>query len=288
VDEHDQPQPPDPGEPVLGVPRGERPVPELDPDTTERVRALLAAAGTDASTGPMPARVAQRIAAAIAEEQRLRIDPGPFAAATAASAGRSHTGGSHGAADMAGDQSSRGSVASLESRTRRRQRPWVAVAAVAAAAGVIAVGGSLLHANKQTDPAAVVIGDRATSAPAAPTAGSPGTATGPHIQLSTTDYAASTFASQARTLLDHPSTPLSDLAAEAPSLGPIATPIGLASCLDAIAAGPGAVTVDLATFAGRPAAIIVVTADGASTAYAVGRSCAPGHVEALAAATPVP
>ena len=64
--------------------------------------------------------------------------------------------------------------------------------------------------------------------------------------------------------------------------------MGLASCLDALAVGPGEVSADLATFEGRPAAIIVVTQAGTSTAYAVERSCSPGNVTALAGATPVP
>ncbi|MEO7448869.1 MAG: hypothetical protein ABI336_11410 [Humibacillus sp.] len=282
MDEHNQPHPPEPSAPGLRGPEDDAPLPELDPATDEQVRALLAETGTDPSPGPMPDDVAERIVAAIAHEERLRVDPGPLA------------GGSAGAAVAVG------SVVPFAPRTRRQQRPWVAVGAVAAAAAVIAVGGSLLHANKRTDPTAVVIGDRRTSAPATPTnsgaepsattspTSTPATTANPHIQLSTTDYTAGTLAARARALLDAPATALPDLAAEAPSIGPIATPVGLASCLDAIAAGPGAVTVDLATFEGQPAAIIVVTAGGASTAYAVGRSCAPGNVKALAPATPVP
>ncbi len=64
--------------------------------------------------------------------------------------------------------------------------------------------------------------------------------------------------------------------------------MGLASCLDALAVEPGEVTADLATFEGRPAAIIVVTDAGTSTAYAVERSCSPGNVTALAGPTAVP
>ncbi len=165
---------------------------------------------------------------------------------------------------------------------RRRQRPWVAVAAVAAAAAVVAVGASALHVTKRPNPSAVVVGDTTGPSPSA-SATSPGPSapvtpaeTGvPHIQLSTTDYDAGTLAAKARELLDHPGTPLPDLAAESPSLGPIATPIGLASCLDALAVGPGEVMVDLATFDGEPAAIIVVTDAGVSTAYAVGRAALP-------------
>lgn len=249
----------------------EGPLPQLDPAVDERVRALLADAGGPAETGPMPTEVSERIEAALADEARLRVGRGPLPSA-----------GDSPVADMAGRG---GGVVPLQ--PRRQQRPWVAVAAVAAAAAVVAVGASALHVTKRPNPAAVVVGD--TRTPEATTsATTPGAEPGPHIQLSTTDYDAATLAAKARELLDHPATPLPDLAAESPSLGPIATPIGLASCLDALAAGPGEVSLDLATFGGRPAAIIVVTHGGTSTAYAVERSCAPGNVTAFTDATPVP
>ena len=51
---------------------------------------------------------------------------------------------------------------------------------------------------------------------------------------------------------------------------------------------PDAVSADLATFAGRPAVVVVVTRAGASTAWAVERSCTTGAPGLLAGATPVP
>ena len=245
--------------------------PELDPEVDARVSALLAEAP---GSGPMPADVATRIQLALADEARLRVGRGPLP----------HAGGEP-VADMAGRA---GGVVRLPGR--RRPRPWVALAAVAAAAAVVAVGASALQATMRPNPAAVVVGDTSTVGPAAtspPPAPAPAV-TKPHLQLSTTDYTEGTFAAQARALLDDPATALPDLAAESPSLGPIATPVGLASCLGALGAGTGAVTADLATFDGRPAAIIVVTDGGTSTAYAVERNCSPGNVTALAGATPVP
>ncbi|WP_404389984.1 hypothetical protein [Humibacillus xanthopallidus] len=248
---------------------------QLDPEVDARVRALLAA---PSDSGPMPADVAARIELALADEARLRVARGPLPAA-----------GGEPVADMAG----RGEGV-VRLPVRRRPRPWVAAAAVAAAAAVVAVGVSALHVTQRPNPAAVVVGDTSTVGPTA-TSPAPATsaapATTPHIQLSTTDYTAATLAAQARALLDDPATPLADLAAESPSLGPIATPVGLASCLEALGAlGAGAVTADLATFGGRPAAIIVVTDAGTSTntAYAVERNCSPGNVTTLAGPTPVP
>ena len=250
--------------------------PALDPEVDARVRALLA--GTEAdSTGPMPPEVSERISRALDDETLLRVGRGPLTGE-----------GGEPVPDMAGPDGS--GAGAVELSRRRQSRPWVALAAVAAAAAVVAVGASALQLTKRPNPAAVVVADigtrGATATPNTPT----GTATpsAPHIQLSTTDYDAATLAAKARALLDDPGTPLRDLAAESPALGPIATPVGLASCLDALAMGPGEVSVDLATFEGRPAAIIVVTEGRTSTAYAVERSCSPGNVTALAGATPVP
>ncbi|HET8988854.1 MAG TPA: hypothetical protein VFN43_10115 [Humibacillus sp.] len=263
MDESDRPTPATPPDDALD-PEHEPIAEPFDAAVDSRVRSLLADA---AETGPMPAEVSERIAAALADEARLRVGRGPLPDTQDAPV-----------ADMAG-------VAAHVPLARRRQpRPWVAVAAVAAAAAVVAVGASALHVTQRPNPAAVVVGDTRTVEPTATSGGR----AAPHIQLSTTDYDASTLGAKARALLDHPATPLHDLAAESPSLGPIATPVGLASCLDAMAVGPGDVTVDLATFDGAPAAIIVVTQAGTSTAYAVGRSCSPGNVTALAGATPVP
>jgi len=115
-----------------------------------------------------------------------------------------------------------------------------------------------------------------------------------HIQLSTTAYDAGNLGAQARRLLDSPGQPIRDLAAEAPGIGPIGTPIGLASCLEAIGAldasspSPDAVSADLAAFDGRPAVVVVVTRAGASTAWAVERTCTTGAPGVLKDATPVP
>lgn len=282
VDESEHPPPPSRADQPHGPTSDAPSEPALDralagasePEVDARVRALLA---DTPDPGPMPRDVSDRIAAALGDEARLRVVRGPLPGV-----------GEPPVADMAGPRGEvgrevgggvGGSVTPLESR--RRPRPWVAVAAVAAAAAVVAVGASALHVTQRPSPAAVVAG-------VTPTSTSPSAPADPHIQLSTTDYRASTFGAQARALIDHPATPLTDLAAESPSLGPIATPVGLASCLDALATGPGVVSLDLATFEGRPAAIIVVTRDGTSTAYAVERSCAPDNVTALAGATPVP
>lgn len=241
--------------------------PRLDPDVEAHVVALLAAAP---DVGPMPERFARRIEAALADEVRLRVDPGP----------------------LSGVDRDRDVIGPLLSH-RRQPTSRMAVAAVAAAAAVVAVGGSALHATKRPNGAAAIRDTVSTAAPSSPTAtgaSAPATAIGnPHIQLSTTAYDAGNLALGARRLLQSPVTPLDPLAAEAPAIGPIGTPVGLASCLDALGVTDAdAVSADIATFQGRPATVVVVTRAGRATAWAVERSCSRGAPGILADATPVP
>ena len=253
------------------------PLPHLEADVERQVRSLLAGA---ADPGPMPDDVSERISGALLDAARLRVDPGPLS-------------GSPSAADMAAaGRAGDGTVLAMPAR-RDRPRPVYLLAAVAAAAAVVAVGASALHVTKRPNGAAVVgdaYGSGTTTRPSSP----PPTSGGLHIQLSTTAYTAGTLATQARDLLDHPGQPIRDLAAESPAIGPIATPIGLEACLEEIGAlgaadpAPEAVSADLATFDGRPAVVVVVTRAGASTAWAVERSCTTGAPGLLEDATPVP
>lgn len=241
--------------------------PSVDPDVEGQVRSLLAAVPDQ----PMPSGVEDRILRALAAERDL--DGADHVPAVPRRPGQ---------ADH--------DVLTPLLRQRQRPRPLLAAAAVAAAAAVVLVGGSALHLSTRPSgsPAAVVASSPAVGTSAAPTSPA-GTGPRVHIQLSRTAYDASTIAAQARRLLASPATPLHDGAAESPSLGPIATEIGLASCLAALGVRePDAVSADLATYAGEPAAIIVVTDGGSSTAYAVRRQCTTGHARLLLGATPVP
>ncbi|WP_256793128.1 hypothetical protein [Terrabacter sp. Ter38] len=263
------------------------PVPHLAADVEHQVRTLLAGA---ADPGPMPDGVSERISGALLDAARLRVDPGPLSESRS---GSHATGASTRGTNATGTNDvGHGTVLALPSRADR-PKPIYLVAAVAAAVAVVAVGASALHVTKRPNGAAVVrdtYPSGATTAPPSPAA----TAGGLHIQLSTTAYTAGTLATRARAMLDHPGQPIGDLAAESPGIGPIATPIGLEACLEEIGAvgaadpAPEGVSADLATFAGRPAVVVVVTRAGASTAWAVERSCTTGAPGLLAGATPVP
>ncbi|WP_374971134.1 hypothetical protein [Terrabacter sp. BE26] len=256
---------------------------DLDPELDRHVRALLADAP---EAGPMPAEVSRRISTALLEEARLRVDPGPLATVRSKQ-------GRHGADGRRADTG--GDLLQLPSAPSRR-RPAYLIAAVAAAAAVVAVGASALHVTKRPNGAAALGGGYPSGAPAtSPAAPTPAPGNGGlHIQLSRTAYTSSGLAAQARTLLNHPGPSIGELAAESPAIGPIATSIGLESCLEAIGAvdatrpAPDTVSADLATFDGRPAAVVVVTRSGTSTAWAVERSCTTGAPGILAGATHVP
>jgi hypothetical protein len=78
-----------------------------------------------------------------------------------------------------------------------------------------------------------------------------------------------------------PSTPTSTATAKATGrpAGPLTTTAGLRACLDGLGV-PGVVPlyVDLATFEGKPAAVVVLPAgNGAEVAWVVSRTCAPGN-----------
>lgn len=244
-----------------------------DADRVARVRALLAA--PDPDPGPMPDALADRIAAALAQEARLRVDRGPLADASATTGPHEHA-----------------TVLEMR-RPQPRRRPYYLAAAVAAAALVVAAGASALHLAKRPNSTAVIGGGFTSSTtPGTSTAASGASGgSGVHIQLGSTAYTAATLGPQARDLLDHPGAPLRPGAAEAPAIGPIGTEVGLASCLEGLGVGspaPSAVSADLATFEGRPAAVVVVTRDGASSVWVVERSCSAQAPGVLHPGTPVP
>lgn len=244
--------------------------PEPDEDPTG-VRALLSSLP---DPGPMPADLVARISASIAAEQSSRS-----------------------AADLA-------PVVPL-----RRRGVWRAAGIAAAAAVLIGVGGvAMITGNSPGDVSALFGGrdnhaDTAASAEsgaakdsqsltdsgagAAPRMSSPvGEVT---VHHSGTAYTAAGFATQARSMLSTPGTPIPSLSAEAPSIGPIGTETGIRTCLSALGADPSAVvTADLGTFDGIPAAVLVLTTDTGHTAYAVQRICSTGQAALLAGPTQLP
>ena len=97
------------------------------------------------------------------------------------------------------------------------------------------------------------------------------------VVMSGTQYTSGGLAAEASALTSGPLDPLPDLAAEAPTIGPIATPIGARACAEGLGVDPSAgLVVDVAQVDGRPAAVLVAFGPGGRTAYAVERSCTTG------------
>lgn len=134
--------------------------------------------------------------------------------------------------------------------------------------------------QRDTDGDAVQGGAEATSAPA--------TVEGPVVvQLSGRRYTAAGLATQLTVMAPAPQA--GPLASESPAIGPIGSEIGVRSCLEALGLPRGTATrVDLAFVDDVPAAVLVVTVDGARTAYAVGRDCTTGNPSLLVGPVPVP
>ena len=98
------------------------------------------------------------------------------------------------------------------------------------------------------------------------------------IHHSARAYTSGAFDTQAAALLASPGDQAAPYSAEAPSIGPIGTDIGLRSCLSALTTESWTTaTADLGTFDGQPAAVVVLATGAGHTAYAVQRSCSTGH-----------
>jgi hypothetical protein len=234
-------------------PRREPPEPARPEDDPTGVRELLSSLP---DPGPMPPELAQRICASIASEQAARTRPSPAQPAS----GRWWVGA------------------------------WRPAAVAAAAAVVLAGGGAALLTGIAPRGVSILVqggGDAgaegADSGAAEPEAGR--ALTGPRMGTSGTAYSAGTLAVQARSLLSATPAPMAD---EGRDSGPVAAPAGVTECAAALGVAAEAVAVvDLGTFDGVPAAVLVVRSGDHHAAYAVHRSCAPGAAGLLAGPVPV-
>ena len=114
-----------------------------------------------------------------------------------------------------------------------------------------------------------------------------GSAGSVHVQVSTTAYTKDVLATGAQTLLDSPGADAS--VGDAPSSGPLVTQAGAAACVAALGASDaGAVSIDLASYEGQPAAIVVVRRSDSTVVYAVQRDCGDGDAGVIQGAVPVP
>ncbi len=252
------------------------------------MRALL---GSLPDPGPMPEHLVARITAALEQESRGTAD-GTGAASDVPSPGWAPPRAPEGlaAAGLAGPEGDGGAtVVPL-----RRRRTWL-LGAAAAAVVVLGLGGVVvdrlsegglvasLGISQGADDAAA--GSAADAAAPESAVVAEDSALGVVVVSTGTDYTAATLGALAAALPSEPGADRgSGLRAEADTSEPLAGPAGARSCAVGLGVGPEeAVTVDLASFAGRDAAVVVATApDGDARAWAVDRGCTatvPGVLE---------
>jgi len=159
------------------------------------------------------------------------------------------------------------------------RRRWPAIGAAAAAVAILAIGGAVA-ANQLRSGS----GGLAAIPPQGATGGSAGSV---HVQVSTTAYTKDSLVSGAQTLIASPGPDAS--VGDAPSAGPLVTQTGAAACVQALqATDAGAVSIDLATYEGQPAAIVVVRRSDSTSVYAVQRDCGDGDAGIIQDAVTVP
>ena len=176
--------------------------------------------------------------------------------------------------DAHGEDESRGER-TLVPFVRRR---WPMVGVAAAGVAVLALAGAVVVNQTRT-------GSGLASLP--PQNGAGGSAGSVHVQVSTTAYTKDGLATAAQMLLDSPGPDAS--VGDAPSSGPLVTQAGAAACVAALGAtDAGAVSIDLASYEGQPAAIVVVRRSDSTVVYAVQRDCGDGDAGVIQDAVPVP
>lgn len=243
------------------------------------IRALLSSLP---DPGPMPADLVARILASLEDE---RTAPSarvlPFTGASPAGAASTLDG-----SPRFGSSRARW-VRSAGRGPGQRRAQWLGAAA--AVVVVASVGGAALVNDRFGSWTATLAGgsgssvsslDSAAMSAGSSDAGGAGNRAGLEaapsvtVHFSNRAYARPALATDAAQLLAAPGQPVTPLAAESPGIGPIGTPIGARDCATTLGI-PGTLplVVDLGTFDGAPAAVLVSGAPGAATAYAVSRSC---------------
>lgn len=271
---------PEQPEPLVGQPDDGRD--EIADADVAFVRSVLASAGT---VGPIPEDVGRRVEAALA------------------------------VAASDSDSDRRSVVPRATRRARRRVATGPALLVAASVVGVLTLGGLALTARDLTADQSVAGGSdggAAESSAGDTAAGAaeagPGATGVPPVLASGRDYTPTDLPAQVQELVRGGSSaaalsaptedeetseaavgspltaPLFAGRDAAPSLSPLQDPAGLQACIQELAAGDSAlsqVTVDLATFAGEPAAVVVLGRAGEDRvdAWVVGGGCSPGDAQ---------
>ena len=160
-----------------------------------------------------------------------------------------------------------------------QRRRWPLIGVAAAIVAFLAIAGAVVAQQRSTNNGLAAIPPAGSTA-----AGSAGSV---HVQISNTAYTKDGLATQAQALIASPGPDAS--VGDAPSAGPLVTQAGAAACVNALnASDAGAVSIDLATYDGQPAAIVVVRRSDSTTVYAVQRDCGDGDAGVIQDGVTVP
>jgi len=179
-------------------------------------------------------------------------------------------------------------------RPGRRPPRWLMVTGAAATVGAVLIGATAVYRGLTTNSglSASMQQRDATSGAAAPLPGAGGSQTinghEVHFQMSGRAYTEAALTRQAQEILESPTAEVVLPAADAAKIGPIATPDGLTSCITTLGEGDAdEVAVDMATYAGQSAAVIVVVTAGAKQVFAVLPTCSQGDPQILVGPLPM-
>ena len=243
------------------------------------VRALLSALP---EPGPMPPELVARITASLEREHQARVEAGAVPPEGVTPLIR------------------RPSRSGWFGRPSRLRQVVALGSAAAAVAAVAAVGTVVVLDQRPGVPAAAKVapadqhaagGNGGVGEKPGAVGPLPGTDVPVNFEASGTPYTSAGFAQQAATMQATNHTPLRQDALQRPEVKKLGPPMNLGQCIKTLGAGlrsqPDRVWVDLGTYDGSPAVIIVVTAGGKSQAWAVGRTCRAGQPSVIAGPTTV-
>lgn len=179
--------------------------------------------------------------------------------------------------------------------TRGSRRPprWLMVGGAVATVGAVLIGATAVYRGLTSDSslsASVQQRDAASGSAAPLNAGGGQLINGQavHVQMSGRAYSEAALTRQAQEILENPSAEVVLPVADANKIGPIATPDGLTSCITTLGEDDAdQVGVDMATYAGQAAAVIVVVTAGNKQVFAVAPSCTQGDPQILVGPLPM-
>lgn len=230
--------------------------------------------------GPMPAALSDRILAALAQEQSTRPPSDNVTPLTRLPASRMPVTPAPDSAD--GTTPASGTPSDIHPAGGGNR--WLKVVGGLVAAAVVGT--------------VAVVGVNSLGGNNAPTTAAPSTAGTGHVDpdqvaavtqvsASSTNYTAADFNQQAASMAASPVR--SPDPAQIAQFGSLASPKGIIACVSAIGTSlldhPDKVRVDLATYNGKPAVIVVVTKGSVRTAFALSTTCSESQAPLVAPRT---